>query len=126
MPFIVRVLQAANHGGRGPDELRQLSLREPGLRPKCVDLAGDFVIRTRLFQFRQHVGLAGEITAVDDVHGVGGRLFLFGHPYSSSQWVCASGSFSNRFLRLTAVSISPAGTVRSLARPWDTTAAALP
>ena len=75
MPFIVRVLQAANHGGRGPDELRQLSLREPGLRPKCVDLAGDFVIRTRLFPLSSALKmvLTGRI---EDAKTIAGVLWL--------------------------------------------------
>lgn len=48
--FVIGIFQAADHRCRGADELGKLSLGEPRSFPEFADIAGDFFVRSRLFQ----------------------------------------------------------------------------
>src|SRR5450759_2986503 len=53
VPFVIRVFEAADDRRRGPDEFGKLSLGEARRHPQLVDLAGDLLMRSRLFQVPQ-------------------------------------------------------------------------
>src|SRR5271163_4579186 len=122
MAFVVGVLKAANNRRRGAYHLGQLALGEAGFGSQLVYFPCYLVVNSGFFQRGKPFGPSLVVAAVQDFHSVGGRFAFAGHNQFSSN-VCRLGLCSKRCLAATARSISLGGTLFSLTRPCDTTAA---
>src|SRR5580692_2914082 len=77
--FVIGVLEAADDRCRGADEPGKLGLREVRRGPEIVNLAGDFLVRSRLLKVLQPGRLASIKPAVNDLDSVGGGFRSFSH-----------------------------------------------
>jgi hypothetical protein len=63
--------------GRSADQFSQLSLVEPGPRPESSDFARDMIVSPGSLQGGQSLGFTMAITALENLHCVGGRFSFF-------------------------------------------------
>jgi len=73
---IIRVFEPADNRGRSADQFSQLPLAEPSLSPESGDFARDMIIGPSPLQGSQSLRFTSVITAMENLHCVGGRFSL--------------------------------------------------
>ena len=76
MALIVRIFEPADDRGRSADQFSQLPLAKPSLGSESSDFARDMVVGPSPLQGGQSLRFALVITAVEDLHCVGGPFSL--------------------------------------------------
>ena len=132
MAFVLGVLEATDDRGRGANSLGKLSLAEPCLLAKVVELASDFGVCEVFYVCGLLRGVTLDESLVEVFQRRGGWLSLAGfscrHRHQSfvNRPLYIFGSPWNRVFLSTALSICRLGTFRSFVHPCETTAAVRP